>query len=621
MRIPSGSLDLYMNFQATLNGAAVTGLSGFTVARSRNGAAAVAWTTPTIVETSSSLQPGVYALLMDEGTTLDAGHDYEELVVYITKTGMDFVSRTVELVRPKITAGETLTVSSGLISNTTAIASVSGAVGSVTGAVGSVTGAVGSVTGNVGGNVVGSVASVAGAVGSVAGNVGGNVVGSVASVTAAVTLPTIPTDWITANGIAADAIGSSELAASAVTEIQSGLATAAALTVVDDFLDTEIADIQSRLPAALVSGRMDTSVGAMAANVLTATAIAADAITDAKVASDVTIASVTGAVGSVTGNVGGTVASVVGAVGSVTGNVGGNVAGSVASVTAAVTLPTIPTDWITAAGIAADAIGASELAASAVAEIQAGLTSLDAAGIRAAVGLASANLDTQLSTIDDFLDTEVAAIKAKTDLIPVDPADASDIAASFSTVNSTLAAISGYIDTEVAAIKADTAAILIDTNELQTDWVDGGRLDLILDARASQASVDTIDDFLDTEIAAIVVSTGTTIPAALTVIDDLLDTEVAAIKAKTDLIPAAPAAVGDIPTATQNADALLNRNMSAVSDTNARSPLNALRALRNKVDSAGGVLTVKKEDDSTTAWTATLTSDVGAEPIIGIDPA
>lgn len=54
----------------------------------------------------------------------------------------------------------------------------------------------------------------------------------------------------------------------------------------------------------LVSGRVDVSVGAMAANVITATAINADAITDAKVASDVTIASVTGAVGSVTGAVG-----------------------------------------------------------------------------------------------------------------------------------------------------------------------------------------------------------------------------------------------------------------------------------------------------------------------------
>ena len=38
-----------------------------------------------------------------------------------------------------------------------------------------------------------------------------------------------------------------------------------------------------------------------------------------------------------------------------------------------------------------------------------------ASAIRAAIGLASANLDTQLSTIDDFLDTEVAAILAAVD--------------------------------------------------------------------------------------------------------------------------------------------------------------------------------------------------------------
>src|SRR3990167_197672 len=35
---------------------------------------------------------------------------------------------------------------------------------------------------------------------------------------------------------------------------------------------------------------------------------------------------------------------------------------------------------------------------------------------------------------------------------------------------------------------ADINAILADTNELQTDWADAGRLDAILDARASQAS-------------------------------------------------------------------------------------------------------------------------------------
>jgi len=63
---------------------------------------------------------------------------------------------------------------------------------------------------------------------------------------------------------------------------------------------------------------------------------------------------------------------------------------------------------------------------------------------------------------------------------------AGDLAAMITTVDD-------FLDTEVAAILADT-------NELQIDWVDGGRLDLILDARASQTSVDTIDNFLDTEI-------------------------------------------------------------------------------------------------------------------------
>lgn len=57
---------------------------------------------------------------------------------------------------------------------------------------------------------------------------------------------------------------------------------------------------------------------------------------------------------------------------------------------------------------------------------------LDAAGVRAAVGLASDNLDTQLNslgstlvTIGGYIDTEVAAIKAKTDNLPSDPADQS----------------------------------------------------------------------------------------------------------------------------------------------------------------------------------------------------
>jgi hypothetical protein len=78
---------------------------------------------------------------------------------------------------------------------------------------------------------------------------------------------------------------------------------------------------------------------------------------------------------------------------------------------------------------------------------------------------------------------------------------------------------------------------------------------------------------------------------------------------------------GNIPTATENADALLDRDMSAVAESNARSPLNALRFLRNKWSLAGATLTVKKEDDTATAWTAEVSTSAGADPISGSDPA
>jgi hypothetical protein len=70
---------------------------------------------------------------------------------------------------------------------------------------------------------------------------------------------------------------------------------------------------------------------------------------------------------------------------------------------------------ITAAAIATDAIDADAIAASAVTEIQSGLSTLDATGVRTAVGLAAANLDTQLSALAGYVDTEVGAIKTVTD--------------------------------------------------------------------------------------------------------------------------------------------------------------------------------------------------------------
>lgn len=50
----------------------------------------------------------------------------------------------------------------------------------------------------------------------------------------------------------------------------------------------------------------------------------------------------------------------------------------------------------------------------------------------------------------------------------------------------------------LGAIKTETALIVGDTNELQGDWLNGGRLDLILDARMAEASINTTGGAVDT---------------------------------------------------------------------------------------------------------------------------
>src|SRR3972149_322220 len=69
------------------------------------------------------------------------------------------------------------------------------------------------------------------------------------------------------------------------------------------------------------------------------------------------------------------------------------------------------------------------------------------------------------------------------------------------------------LPTDVAAVKTDTAAILIDTAEI-------GAAGAGLTTLATQASVNTIDDFLDTEVAAILAAVDTEVAAILALLDD-----------------------------------------------------------------------------------------------------
>lgn len=143
MRIPSGKTDqsIYFVAFATADGSRLTGLSGFTVYRSRNGAAEVAYTTPTITEIDATNMPGVYALLVDEDTTIASTSDSEEYCLQFSNTGMEPVTRTIELYRRDTTSGQTLTVSSGN-GNAAVQSIVGGAITSSTFANNSITSAV-----------------------------------------------------------------------------------------------------------------------------------------------------------------------------------------------------------------------------------------------------------------------------------------------------------------------------------------------------------------------------------------------------------------------------------------------------------------------------------------------
>ena len=75
------------------------------------------------------------------------------------------------------------------------------------------------------------------------------------------------------------------------------------------------------------------------------------------------------------------------------------------------------------------------------------------------------------------------------------------------------------------------------------------------------------------------IQSGLATAADLATVAGYIDAEVAAIKAKTDTLPASPAATGDIPTASQNADALLDRADAIESGLTLRKALRLISSL------------------------------------------
>ncbi len=545
---------------------------------------------------------GLHSVAIDtsaDGTFYAAGNTFDVVITTGTVNGVSAVGIAVgafSLAQRTIASMAAGTITAAAIAAdaiTDAKVASDVTIASVTGAVGSVTGAVGSVTGNVGGNVTGSVGSVAtggiAAASFAAGAINAAAIASDAITAAkiadgAIDAATFATGAITAAAIAADAIGASELAADAVTEIQSGLATAAALATVDtvvdaiqaktDNLPSDPAD-QSLIIAATdaVMARLGAPAGAsMSADIAAIeaqtddigvagaglSAVPWNAAWDAEVQSEAadalaaydppTRAEVTSDKDEIVAYLAGLVQAK-GTIGS-TGNsttalhldgltYGDNEinyyllaikdvstgewharyiedwadTGDIATVATLPFTPQNATDLYVLFAIRADVVGGS---------------GLDAAGVRAAVGLASANLDTQLGDLptnseltaalaaaDDAVLTRLgtpagasvsadiaavkvdsAAIKLRTDNLPSDPADASDVAAAFAVLQGELDGIqadtediqsrlpaaltgAGNIKADAVAVSgdataADTLELFVEALDQSTGQVDNG---------------------------------------------------------------------------------------------------------------------------------------------------
>jgi hypothetical protein len=161
-------------------------------------------------------------------------------------------------------------------------------------------------------------------------------------------------------------------------------------------------------------------------------------------------------------------------------------------------------------------------------------------------------LDGKLDTIDDFLDTEIAAITAAV----ITNAAGVDVAA------------------DIIALKAETATIVADTNELQTDWANSGRLDALVDS-------------IKAETVLIVEDTGTTVPALIATLDAVVDT----VKAETVLILA-------------DTNELQGDNIPA-----------SLTTLSNKVDVIDAIVDIIVIDTGTTLDTKINTIDTVVDAI------
>jgi hypothetical protein len=290
-----------------------------------------------------------------------------------------------------------------------------------------------------------------------------------------------------------------------------------------------------------------------------------------------------------------------------------------------------------------------------------GFNDLDAAGVRGAVGLSNADLDSQLNLIANtavVTQTLVAGMQTASGSIGSTGNDTTHVHLPGLTfgndeINNQLLVI--YDDSEseyharwvedwVNSSKLATVAVLPFTPQ---NGVDGFYLFAVRrDVTAASVADKTgyaLTSAYDPAKTAAQAGDAMTLTAAYDAAKTAAtQASVDAVAAKTTNLPSDPAdqsliiaatdaivtavgtrasqaSVDDVPTKEENADALLGRNIAGGSD-GGRDVTSALRATRNRVVIDGSTITVYAEDDTTPAWTGTVTR-VELDALQEINPA
>jgi hypothetical protein len=257
---------------------------------------------------------------------------------------------------------------------------------------------------------------------------------------------------------------------------------------------------------------------------------------------------------------------------------------------------------------------------------------------RAAASVLGAAVGASISADIAAVKADSAAVKVKTDFLPSATAGATggvfiagtNAATSITTaltaniIGNVTGNLSGSVGSVTGLTASDVGAIKTKTDFLPSATAGATGGVFIAGTNAATAITTALTANVIGNLTGNLSGSVGSVVGAVGSVTGFTASDVAGIKAKTDNLPASPAATGDVPTAVENADTLLNRDMATGTDSGSpsvRTVRQALRFLRNKWTITGTTLSVKKEDDSTESWSSVVTATPGADPVTGNDPA